>query len=86
MSVLDYTGPITKVIFTNGNPQQDFGLTFHTNAEDILSIENIIARYKEDGFRPVRVIKEYSVGGVIEPREPKLGPAGFRARSAFLRA
>jgi hypothetical protein len=87
MSVLDYTGPITKIIFVDGNPDHTFGLTFHTNVEDLGSIETIVARYTEDGFKPQwPPIKEYMVNGVIEERQEREGPAGFPSKSAFLRA
>ena len=89
MSVLDYTGPVTQVTFQSVvNPDDKFAIRLHSNAEDIESIERIVARYAEDGYKPVSHLELYSIRGVIEDRKPREanGPAGFPSRSAFLRA
>jgi hypothetical protein len=82
----DYTGPITVVTFVG--PRDSFALTFHTAVEDLDSIEKIVARYAEDGYKPdlSNIRRWYMVNGTMQERQPKLGPIGFRSRSAFLKA
>ena len=85
----EYTGPITIVTFQSTvDPEDRFALTFYSAVEDIDSITNIVARYAEDGYKPdlSSVRKWYMVNGTIEERTPRMGPAGFRRVSAFLRA
>ena len=86
MSVSDYTGPITVVTFVG--PKDSFALTFYTKLEDLESIEQIVKRYAEDGYKPdlSSVRKWYMVNGEKQEREPRTGPAGYRRISAFLRA
>lgn len=89
MSVLDYTGPVTRIIFQSVvNPDDRFGVDFHTYEQDTDAIPKIKANYAEDGYKPVNTIKLYSIRGVIEERKPREanGPAGFPSRSAFLRS
>lgn len=83
-----YTGPVLLVTFIG--PRDEFVLTLHNNVEDTESIEKIVARYAEDGYKPdvKRVRKAYMSNGTLEDREslPYVGPLAYRTRSAFLRA
>lgn len=82
----NYTGPVLVVPFIG---QRDrFVLTLHVNNEDTESIERIVARYAQDGYKPdlKHIRKEYMSNGSLVPREAPVGPAGFRRMSAFLRA
>ena len=80
-----YTGPVILVPFIG--PRDQFVITFHSNVEDTDSIERIVARYAEDGYKPdlKRVRREYMSNGSIVPREAPAGPAGYSRRAAFLR-
>ena len=85
----NYSGPITVVTFVSTvNPLDRFAITFHTAVEDLDSIEKIVNRYAEDGYKPQLdcVRRWYMIDGSIVERENKPGPAGFRTRSAFLKA
>jgi len=82
----NYTGPVVLVPFIG--PRDSFVLTLHSNVEDTDSIEKIVNRYAEDGYKPdlKRIRKEYMSNGSLVAREPRVGPAGYAMRSAFLRA
>ena len=85
----NYTGPITIVTFQSTvKPEDRFGLTFYTNVEDLDSIEKIVQRYAEDGYKPdlSSVRRWYMVDGKMQEREPALHKLGYRRASAFLRA
>lgn len=84
----NYTGPVLLIPFVG--PKDSFVLTLHSNAEDTTSIERIVQRYAEDGYKPdlKGVRHEYKVNGsLVHPDERRWSPpGGFRSRSAFLRS
>lgn len=82
----NYTGPVLLVPFIG--PKDKFMLTLHVNDEDTDSMEKIVQRYAEDGYKPdlKNVRREYKVNGTLTPREHTAWPSlGFASRSAFLR-
>lgn len=83
----NYTGPVSRVIFVGTTGKPEFAVDFHVNADDPKAIEQIVARYAEDGYKPdqKRIQRLWMANGSLEERAPKLGPIGFRQASAFLR-
>lgn len=83
----NYTGPIVVTTFQDARGDK-FALTFHVNDDDPESIEKIVARLAEDGYKPLPDVRKwYMINGSIEgERTPPVGPLGNRSRSAFLRS
>jgi hypothetical protein len=83
-----YTGPVLLIPFI-GVKNERFVLTLHVNDEDEQSIQKIVARYLEDGYKPLfkDVRREYKVNGsIVHPDERRWLPAlGFRRSSAHIR-
>jgi hypothetical protein len=83
----NYTGPVMIVTFVG--PRDRFALTIHSRVDDPTALNQIAARYEEDGYkpdlRPGKVRKAYMSNGTLEPRET-LPVIGFRPMSAHLRA
>lgn len=82
----NYTGPVLLVPFIG--PKDEFKFEFDVNADDPESVEKIVARFAEDGYKPLLkdVVKAYKVNGTIVPREATAWPRlDFATRSAFIR-
>ena len=83
----NYTGPVVIVPFVGA--QDRFVVTFHVNVDDPESIERIVKRYAEDGYKPdpKHTKRAYMVNGSLTEREALsyIGPIGYPRSAAHLR-
>jgi hypothetical protein len=82
----DYTGPVKVVTFQMGaDTNTRFAITLHQNGEDPRGLAPILFRYRDDGYSVIHTVDKFMENGHIVDREPRVGPAGFARRAAFLR-